>query len=576
MIKKAVSYLTKTYNRYLTSMIYISLLSLALAMIYLPDFGKVIYFISFIATYFAAYFVGNTNWNSTLMRLQIYLLIPTIIAYASVDDHTLINHMLSFATFVLTNLICATELTKRNQNFFKSSELSKYFQYGGVVFLILIAISITHDRVAAILQIVNSLFLYLLTVRLITEPQKQILHKYDPALVLKSKIIALCVLVVAQFFIVKPFLIVIIIAAAFALIVTSLIFHYRNNVQALCILFGGLVILHFLPAKHLAHLDLSLISLVSLLFYFPNYILYERETEYGRLKVKYDYRSNEVVLYNNNILHGEQYYTPEGEPPADFWYYGNSNHDGPIYELYADTNEKNLAMVGLGLGALSSYGRSNQNITFYELNPEVKFLATNRAYFSFLADCKAKLEFVIGDARQTLEKAKDGEYGIILVDAYSGKYVPKCFLTTQAMQLYFRKLNKQGYVIIHITTGEKGIESLIGKVTNELGLAAYITFVDEYSAAKDSEFKSKGMFVYKTTPNFIQKLVDKVISRFSMKGPSKSSRCLSQWVIIARTEADMPPSIENRYWHRLRVMPDQELYTDEKIAYNQHIRGSVS
>jgi spermidine synthase len=75
--------------------------------------------------------------------------------------------------------------------------------------------------------------------------------------------------------------------------------------------------------------------------------------------------------------------------------------------------------------------------------------------FYFLADCKAKLDVAMGDARLTLEQElKDGhpqDFDVLAVDAFSSDSIPVHLLTKEAMELYFRHLRPAGILAVHIS-----------------------------------------------------------------------------------------------------------------------------
>ena len=65
-------------------------------------------------------------------------------------------------------------------------------------------------------------------------------------------------------------------------------------------------------------------------------------------------------------------------------------------------------------------------------------------YFTFLTDSKADVNYVLGDGRRSLTRAEDGEYGMIVMDAFSSDSVPVHLLTREAVEMYFRKLRPDG------------------------------------------------------------------------------------------------------------------------------------
>ena len=75
---------------------------------------------------------------------------------------------------------------------------------------------------------------------------------------------------------------------------------------------------------------------------------------------------------------------------------------------------RNVAIIGLGVGACATYFNEGESLTFYELDPYIEDIASDR--FTYLDDCKAKVTTVLGDARIQLEQAPDHSYDIIMVD----------------------------------------------------------------------------------------------------------------------------------------------------------------
>ena len=235
-----------------------------------------------------------------------------------------------------------------------------------------------------------------------------------------------------------------------------------------------------------------------------------------------------------------------------------------------------MAVIGLGAGTIAAYGKEGQNFTFYEIDPEVRLIANNQEYFTFLKTSKANVSFVMGDARKTLEKAKDQEYGIIFIDVYKGNAIPESFLTIEAVNLYLRKLQQGGLIVIHITTDNSGVESILGKLAIDLKLDAYVTCVDEYSSDNDQQADVSGLIVRKGGNNkWYSSLLKNLLSFSGIKTVS-SSGAVSKWVIISRNKKDLLDLISDHSWHILAVDVDQEIVTDESIGYGDTARGIIT
>ena len=65
-------------------------------------------------------------------------------------------------------------------------------------------------------------------------------------------------------------------------------------------------------------------------------------------------------------------------------------------------------MVGLGTGSLAAYGTPGQQFTYYEIDPLVKRIAYNPAYFTYIGEALERgvaVDVVLGDARLKLVAA---------------------------------------------------------------------------------------------------------------------------------------------------------------------------
>jgi spermidine synthase len=114
-----------------------------------------------------------------------------------------------------------------------------------------------------------------------------------------------------------------------------------------------------------------------------------------------------------------------------------------------------IGIIGLGIGTLASYGRPGDYIKFYEIDPEVINVAFNEKYFTYLSDCQAQVETVLGDARISLERElqenSPQHYDIFVIDAFTSDAIPVHLLTKEAFEIYLSHLNSDGIIAVHIT-----------------------------------------------------------------------------------------------------------------------------
>ena len=166
-------------------------------------------------------------------------------------------------------------------------------------------------------------------------------------------------------------------------------------------------------------------------------------------------------LYHGRINHGQQWIDPEKKDRATSYY---DRHSGvgialrrhPIKQAARDGISEEpikVGVIGLGIGTLASYSRSQDEFVFYEIDPDVESIA--REYFTYLSDAEGTIDVVIGDARISMEREFDedgsGQFDILAVDAFSGDAIPLHLLTKEAFELYFKHLKPDGILAVHIS-----------------------------------------------------------------------------------------------------------------------------
>ena len=95
----------------------------------------------------------------------------------------------------------------------------------------------------------------------------------------------------------------------------------------------------------------------------------------------------------------------------------------------------NVAVVGLGTGTLACQIKPGDQLTYYEIDPSVVKIAKDTSRFTYLSECAPDARIVIGDARLTLADSPDGQYDIIIIDAFSSDAIPTHLLTKEAMAI---------------------------------------------------------------------------------------------------------------------------------------------
>lgn len=170
-------------------------------------------------------------------------------------------------------------------------------------------------------------------------------------------------------------------------------------------------------------------------------------------------------FYHGNTAHGVAYLDParRTEPLA---YFHRASPIGGV--LASPLPRRRVALVGLGVGTLTAYGRPGDRWDIFELDPEVETIA--RRHFSFLADARAEVKMHIGDARLTLERMPDRSFDLLILDAFSSDYVPTHLLTREAFAVYLAKLSPEGVLLSQISNRIFDLRPVLTRLATEHAL----------------------------------------------------------------------------------------------------------
>ena len=173
------------------------------------------------------------------------------------------------------------------------------------------------------------------------------------------------------------------------------------------------------------------------------------------------------VLQHGTTFHGLQFVEPEKRrlPTA---YYGQNGGAGLAIRNFRRQENRHIGVVGLGVGTIAAYGREGDRIRFYEINPAIERIARTR--FSYLADCLAEVDVIMGDARLSMEAEAPQEFDLLVLDAFSSDAVPVHLLTVEAFEIFLRHLKGDGVIAMHVSTVHLDLQSVIWKMAERLSL----------------------------------------------------------------------------------------------------------
>ena len=187
------------------------------------------------------------------------------------------------------------------------------------------------------------------------------------------------------------------------------------------------------------------------------------------------------VLMHGTTIHGaEKFLEDDGSPvkgrPEPISYY---HKDGGMGRAIAAIRERKggpirVAVIGLGAGTLACQSMPGEDWKYFEIDQTMVDTARDPKYFNYVNACDPNMKPVIGDARLTFAKEKDGTYDLIIVDAYSSDAIPIHLATEEAMAIYKAKLAPQGAVVMHVSNRHLELASVVVGIAEENDLKSWV------------------------------------------------------------------------------------------------------
>jgi len=182
-------------------------------------------------------------------------------------------------------------------------------------------------------------------------------------------------------------------------------------------------------------------------------------------------------LRHGTTLHGRQSLDQARRLEPVSYYHRGSPIGLVMAELDRRSTVLRMAVIGLGTGTMAAFARPGDIITFYEIDPLVRAIATNRFYFAYVADALdrgATVRIELGDARIRMDqvrKERPGEhYDLIVVDAFSSDAIPVHLLTREALRLYLDMLSVRGLIVLHLSNRYLSLEPVVANLAEDAKL----------------------------------------------------------------------------------------------------------
>lgn len=175
----------------------------------------------------------------------------------------------------------------------------------------------------------------------------------------------------------------------------------------------------------------------------------------------------------------------------------------------------NTGIIGVGAGSLACQMKPDEKMELVEIDPLVMKIASDPAQFRFLSDCATGAKVTVADGRLALGDAPDANFDLLILDAFSSDSIPVHMMTTDAIELFMRKVKPGGLLVMHITNRHLELKSVVAANAKALGLVAV---TGDFTPQNSAE-----------TVNMAQRSIV---------------------AVIARKEADFGALLENKLWQK--------------------------
>lgn len=131
-------------------------------------------------------------------------------------------------------------------------------------------------------------------------------------------------------------------------------------------------------------------------------------------------------------------------------------------------------IIGVGAGSLTCQMKAGENLELVEIDPLVMKIALDPKEFRFLSECGKNAKITIGDGRLAMRDTPDASYDLLILDAFSSDSIPVHMMTSEAIELFMRKVKPGGLLVLHISNRHLDLKSVVGANAKKLGLSAVV------------------------------------------------------------------------------------------------------
>ncbi|HEU5081207.1 MAG TPA: hypothetical protein VFT72_18485 [Opitutaceae bacterium] len=198
-----------------------------------------------------------------------------------------------------------------------------------------------------------------------------------------------------------------------------------------------------------------------------------------------------ITASNETTMHGAQLHDPAHTRVPTTYYTRGSGGGMVIQALQKKYPAIRIGVIGLGTGTLAAYPRAQDEIIFWDINPLAVRVA--RDYFTFLKECPGKVDVRVVDGRIGVRNAPE-RLDLLVVDAFSGDYIPLHLLTREALQEYVARVG-DGIVLFHVSNRYTDLVPAIATSARRLGLHVRCVYASPNDNVAKSEQAARTRYV---------------------------------------------------------------------------------
>ncbi|KOR28881.1 hypothetical protein TI03_03680 [Achromatium sp. WMS1] len=142
-------------------------------------------------------------------------------------------------------------------------------------------------------------------------------------------------------------------------------------------------------------------------------LLVAKANDYGHIAITRTHIGKRLLLMHDGVIHSVQ--NTFDQTPEGYCYPGSGAAD-VLSQDSIIPDQAQIALIGLGTGAILHYARPGQQWICYEVNAAVADIAADPTLFTFLSKCPAQVTISYVDGFVAVDKL--GQLDVVIVDAF--------------------------------------------------------------------------------------------------------------------------------------------------------------